>query len=497
MPATRIAIRWVAHPLTITAALVLLVNDHVLKAAFPGVVTGKLSDLAGLATAPALLALALGLLAPRLPAGLLAVLAVVTTGVGFTWVKASESGAAAASASWSALSGPSVILADPTDLLALPALGLAWWAWRLARSAPPVSITAALRARLFVALPLAVLATAGTSAPPPPDAVLAVEEASGELSLHTTYGVTRGFPGVQDWTQLADERSGAAEALQNETACVPGRPDRCYRLHEGDALGVDETLDGGATWRTAWEIPPERRQWLLRRHHLDTRDGRPDLLAALDILVHTAPGGHEVIVATGVEGLAVRSPDGTWHRVAVDALGGEYGPSTFHAGPLPLAAFGRAVSTELGFAALLGTLAVLIATTVVTARSRRPSAHAWNVVSAALLGLTVPVAGLTLAMGPVWTAFFTVAVLIVHGVFTLRGRALPRRGGLLLLAAALVPAAAFAVPYIGWSLAYPASYGTATLIALAATAVAAAVPVWTAVGVFKAVRGEPEPSRGP
>ncbi|WP_345393526.1 hypothetical protein [Nonomuraea salmonea] len=32
--------------------LVLLVNDHLLKAAFPGVVTGKLSDVAGLLVAP-------------------------------------------------------------------------------------------------------------------------------------------------------------------------------------------------------------------------------------------------------------------------------------------------------------------------------------------------------------------------------------------------------------------------------------------------------------
>lgn len=36
------------HPVVLLAIGVLLVNDHVLKAAWPGVVTGKLSDFAGL-----------------------------------------------------------------------------------------------------------------------------------------------------------------------------------------------------------------------------------------------------------------------------------------------------------------------------------------------------------------------------------------------------------------------------------------------------------------
>ncbi|HEY1174921.1 MAG TPA: hypothetical protein VGF17_02095, partial [Phytomonospora sp.] len=110
MPAAQSAIRWVAHPLTIAAALVLLVNDHVLKAAFPGLITGKLSDVAGLAAAPALVALAVGLVVPRLPSPVLAGVALVATGAGFAWTKASAAGAEAASAVWSAVAGPSVVL---------------------------------------------------------------------------------------------------------------------------------------------------------------------------------------------------------------------------------------------------------------------------------------------------------------------------------------------------------------------------------------------------
>ncbi|WP_156325293.1 hypothetical protein [Nonomuraea sp. SBT364] len=40
--------------MTVVAALVLLLNDHLLKHAWPGPVTGKLSDVAGLVVAPPL-----------------------------------------------------------------------------------------------------------------------------------------------------------------------------------------------------------------------------------------------------------------------------------------------------------------------------------------------------------------------------------------------------------------------------------------------------------
>lgn len=43
------------HPVALGCLLVLVVNDHVLKGAYPGTLTGKLSDLSGLAMFPWLL----------------------------------------------------------------------------------------------------------------------------------------------------------------------------------------------------------------------------------------------------------------------------------------------------------------------------------------------------------------------------------------------------------------------------------------------------------
>ncbi|MFG1868945.1 hypothetical protein [Micromonospora arborensis] len=153
---------WLCHPATLLALVLLVVNDHLLKPALPGLLTGKLSDVAGLVLAPPLVAVLLTLLVPRLPARAAALVAVVAVGAGFAVVKSSGYAAELASSAWTALAGPSLVRADRTDLLTLPALGLAWWSWTRARRRPVRQRTARL-VRLLVVLPPAVLAVAATS----------------------------------------------------------------------------------------------------------------------------------------------------------------------------------------------------------------------------------------------------------------------------------------------------------------------------------------------
>jgi len=98
--------RWLA------AVAVLAVNDHIVKNVAPGVVSGKLSDLAGMVVAPALLAC---VLAVRSRGGLLA--CHVAVGVVFGSLKISGT-----VAGW----WPWRVVVDPTDLLVLPVLALAW-----------------------------------------------------------------------------------------------------------------------------------------------------------------------------------------------------------------------------------------------------------------------------------------------------------------------------------------------------------------------------------
>src|SRR5262245_52649713 len=121
---TAATLAWLAHPVTVAAVIALLVNDHVLKAHWPGPVTGKLSDVAGMLVAPPLIALGLVLAGVRGRTS--AVVGLVTTGALFTLIKSSGYAAQLAESAWSAVAGPSRVVVDPTDLLALPALALAW-----------------------------------------------------------------------------------------------------------------------------------------------------------------------------------------------------------------------------------------------------------------------------------------------------------------------------------------------------------------------------------
>lgn len=126
------------------ALALLALNDHVLKTASPGWVTGKVSDFAGLAVAPALLvAVAEIATRRRLSDGWL-LGALFVTGAVFSatkvWVPAGDayevvfglarwpldSAVAALGGYRPTAPAPVVLTRDPTDLLALPALAVAW-----------------------------------------------------------------------------------------------------------------------------------------------------------------------------------------------------------------------------------------------------------------------------------------------------------------------------------------------------------------------------------
>ena len=135
------------HPLSLGALAVLLLNDHLGKSSWPGAVTGKLSDLAGLVLFPILLQAALELMrgrpSPRASRELAA--ATLLTGLVFTLVKTVPACAevyrvGVGMLQWPARAAVAVVAGadvpapspvrlteDPTDLLALPALLLPVW----------------------------------------------------------------------------------------------------------------------------------------------------------------------------------------------------------------------------------------------------------------------------------------------------------------------------------------------------------------------------------
>jgi hypothetical protein len=151
------------HPIALAALAVWLLNDHWAKAAFPGVMTGKLSDVASLIVFPLVPAAALALWRRRrggpatdpawAAAWLIATGAVMATINLFdpaAW--AYRHGLALAQwpvrAGWHLLSSgelpglaPVHLTMDPSDLLTLPALLVPWWLLRRG-DATPVAVTA-------------------------------------------------------------------------------------------------------------------------------------------------------------------------------------------------------------------------------------------------------------------------------------------------------------------------------------------------------------------
>jgi hypothetical protein len=136
------------HPLPLAAVALLVLNDHLLKHSFPGLVTGKLSDLAGLAFFPLLLQALwetgqVLLRRPWQPSARVLAVTTLATALAFSLVNLST----AASDAWALLLGalqwpvhalaalargaappglrPTLSTRDPTDLLALPTLALA------------------------------------------------------------------------------------------------------------------------------------------------------------------------------------------------------------------------------------------------------------------------------------------------------------------------------------------------------------------------------------
>ena len=159
--------------MALLAVAVLVLNDHVLKEVWPGVLTGKLSDVAGLVFFPLLLLAVIDLLgATRLARSAPARLVCVgLTGVAFSAIQLIPEAAQIYRHGLGWMQWPALALLagapspqpvdhtmDPTDLLALPALLVAW------RLASPSLTRHAVAGRLAVAA-VAVLGSGCASAP--------------------------------------------------------------------------------------------------------------------------------------------------------------------------------------------------------------------------------------------------------------------------------------------------------------------------------------------
>jgi hypothetical protein len=152
------------HPVALASLGCLVVNDHVLKLHAPGLISGKLSDVAILVVGPLLLQGGAELVAARggrswRPSGRALSVAAAVTCAAYVLEKTAPAATEVYRLVWGALRWPldgvaawaqgrawpayarAAAVTDPSDLVALPAVAGAWWAQRGRASAPAVSAT--------------------------------------------------------------------------------------------------------------------------------------------------------------------------------------------------------------------------------------------------------------------------------------------------------------------------------------------------------------------
>ncbi|WP_433382538.1 hypothetical protein [Streptosporangium sp. CA-115845] len=475
---------WFGHPATVAATFVLLVNDHLLKALWPGPVTGKLSDVAGLLVAPPVLALAfLPALAltragpfSSVLARLAAPVAIVATGVGFTLVKTTEAGAELASRAWTLVAGPSRVLADPTDLVALPALGVAWLVWRGCRSDQAVR-----RARALVVIPFALIGVTATSAVPPPPTALSVSADDEAITVLIDYGSSSAAvsrDGGRTWSMrpgpVPAPATPSVPPLPATRACLPDDPRHCYRVVP-PRLGVDETRDGGANWKTVWKVSEGREDALRRKND---RPYLPPWQGSTAVAVQRVPGGHVVVAANGIDGIAVRDPRGTWRRLGFSADGLSSGAA------VPLDALNIDLRVEHNIGLFTGLLAFMVGMTAARRREPQNSGLAAAAYVLAALGF-LSVQPSESLIGPLFLLFGSACALtatVLAAAAAIKAR-VPTWTWIMLSAIAVCIPAVISMTFSGWLSGIPDDYSTAESLAwlVGGAGVGASVLIgWTA-----------------
>lgn len=311
--AFRRAINSLSHPISVAAIIVLLINDHLLRRLWPSWWTGKLGDCVWLVFAPLLLALLLSWFAPSQKAGqerAVGFVAFVLTGLGFTLAKTIPAFAALIIRLLETLtSWPMTLMTDPTDLLALPALGIGWYVWQQ-------KDTCLLQTPYqWITVPLAVLATMANMPAPDYGINCLIEDEGTLIALSQPYrGEYTSQDGGLAWQAEASsiDRELSAECVQHDTTWQisdPADPQVLYRL--APYKTIERSEDGGQSWQREMALDrAEARNAYYRRYRSYSAQPGP-----LDALFHHPTG--QLVVAMGQDGVLVRMTSGEWRWVRV------------------------------------------------------------------------------------------------------------------------------------------------------------------------------------
>lgn len=245
--------RWLARPWFFAAVALLALNDHLLKSAWPGLVTGKLSDVAGVVVVGTVASVLLG-----------RSWGLALAALGFAALKTVPGVAELAAP----VMGGGVTLRDPSDLVALLALPPLWLVLGRPLGERPAG-ERPTRNRLglqLVGLAAAVLASTATSqAGPPQDRVVAVGYLDGMVHAKVFLAETEDTLWMRSadrgltW-QLTDVVGQLPQATVVTTTVTASGSPREYI--------EEQCAEGGDCWRTRSFLSSSTGQW----HYLVERN---------------------------------------------------------------------------------------------------------------------------------------------------------------------------------------------------------------------------------
>ena len=308
----------------------LLVNDLLFKTLWSGAwIPGKLSDLAWMTFAPPLLAFALSFATRRHP--LTERGAFVTAYVGLPLLYAAFNTFApvhdAIMRMLLLLSGAaSGSPLDTADSLTIPvAMAVALWVWRR-----PIAAPSSVRVRLgLLAATAAVFATVATSPSPVALGITSVwvdpggTVMAGAAHRYWSHDYFASKDGGLTWERLSDGVTKPPDQHEIET------PRGGYHI-EGSAVLLRAPVRPPIEVYSAAYLGNDANRWT----QAQSIQERAHLLFASEWVLTTEPASiayhtdtRNVIVAMGMQGVLLGTPDGQWHRISV----GVYAPTDFSA----------------------------------------------------------------------------------------------------------------------------------------------------------------------
>jgi hypothetical protein len=465
-----------AHPVTLAALLLLLVNDQVLRRWWPSTVTGKLGDFAWLFFMPLVLTALLALVAPTRSQRLVRLAAPLgfgVTGAIFALAKTLPSAHDAVMRVAGLLAGfPIGWRRDPTDLVALLALVPAWVLWRRQIEHLPSAAQQATRDRGWVVLPLAALLTLANG-PAPDPGICRLEAAGGQIVATSAYGMWTSTDSGLTWVPGSNGAQHTPVGLP-EAVVDPRNPSTQYRVDGNGA--VERSEDRGATWQIERYVGTSEAE---RTYYARTHTGNPSV-GAVPCAVAADPATGNIIFGMGHAGVLVRTPAGQWQRVGVGAYQ-QYG--------FTLQAMLTLLIFELQLA--VGVFLLVVATLALPLGGRRRLRTVFAVLAwLAWIGCTL-LAPISSTAGPYGPGIMGIA-LLVGGVIafplaadaTLRAGFASRRLFGRLLGVGLAAALLFILPFLLWAAAALPNYTLALAFAylLAGAALYAGHKYWTTDG---------------